>query len=112
MRFDLANKEQEIIVYFDSWDKFAAAVEQLCIAEPNIKFRFVIKYPHWKCRKYRTKRQQDTRETEHCFNEAWSQDTRETEHCFNEACSRQKTVNIPFLLIIAHKSQRSNSKFV
>ena len=45
VRFDLANKEQEIIVYFDSWDKFAAAVEQLCIAEPN-KFRFVIKYPH------------------------------------------------------------------
>ena len=110
MRFDLANKEQEIIVYFDSRDKFAAAVGQLCIAEPN-KFRFVMKYPptHWKCRKYRTKRQQDTT---HCFNEACSQDTRETEHCFNEACSRQITVNIPFSLIIAHESQSSNSKFV
>ena len=45
MRFDRANKEQEIIVYFDSWDKFAAAVEQLCIAEPK-KLRFVIKYPY------------------------------------------------------------------
>ena len=45
VRFDLANKEQEIIVYFDSWDKFAAAVEQLCIAKPK-KLRFVIKYPH------------------------------------------------------------------
>lgn len=44
VRFDLANKEQEIIVYFDSRDKFAAPVEQLCIAEPN-KFRFVMKYP-------------------------------------------------------------------
>ena len=41
VRFDLANKEQEIVVYFDSWDKFAAAVEQLCIVEPNIKFRFL-----------------------------------------------------------------------
>ena len=45
VRFDLANKEQEIIVYFDSWDKFAAAVEQLCIAKPK-KLCFVIKYPH------------------------------------------------------------------
>ena len=45
VRFDLANKEQEIIVYFVSWDKFAAAVEQLCIAESK-KLRFVIKYPH------------------------------------------------------------------
>ena len=57
-RFDLANKEQEIIVYFDSWDKFVAAAEQLCIAEPD---KFVIKYLHWKYRKYRSKRQQDTR---------------------------------------------------
>ena len=23
------------MVYFDSWDEFAAAVEQLCVAEPN-----------------------------------------------------------------------------
>ena len=23
------------MVYFDSWDEFATAVEQLCIAEPN-----------------------------------------------------------------------------
>lgn len=28
-------REQEIIVYFDSWNEFSAAVEQLCIAEPN-----------------------------------------------------------------------------
>ena len=91
MRFDLASKEQEIIVYFDSWDKFAAAIEQLCIAEPN-KFRFVIK----------KNTGQNVRKIL----------GRETEHCFNEACSRQITVNIPFLLIIAHKSQRSSSKFV
>ena len=31
MRFDLANKEEEVIVYFDSWDEFAAAVQQLCM---------------------------------------------------------------------------------
>lgn len=23
------------MVYFDSWDEFAAAVEQLCVAEPK-----------------------------------------------------------------------------
>ena len=23
------------MVYFDSWDEFAAAVEQLCVAEPR-----------------------------------------------------------------------------
>ena len=27
------------MVYFDSWHEFAAAVEQLCVAEPNrVKF--------------------------------------------------------------------------
>ncbi|KAK3722089.1 hypothetical protein QZH41_019845 [Actinostola sp. cb2023] len=33
------------MVYFDSWDEFAKAIEQLYFAEPN-KFRFVIKYRH------------------------------------------------------------------
>lgn len=29
------------MVYFDSWDEFAAAVEQLCVAEPR-KVGFVL----------------------------------------------------------------------
>ena len=38
------------MVYFDSWDEFAAAVEQLCVAEPKrvsnilsefLQFRFI-----------------------------------------------------------------------
>ena len=30
------------MVYFDSWDEFAAAVEQLCVAEPR-KVGFVLR---------------------------------------------------------------------
>ena len=36
MKFDLSNYKNETnFVYIDSWDEFAAAVEQLCIGEPN-----------------------------------------------------------------------------
>ena len=32
-------RDKENMVYFDSWHEFAAAVEQLCVAEPNrVKF--------------------------------------------------------------------------
>jgi len=63
------------MVYFDSWDEFAAAVEQLCVAEPR-KFRFVVKYRHCDgklvlkgtddqvCLKYRTEQQQDIKKLE------------------------------------------------
>ncbi|XP_020894832.1 signal recognition particle 9 kDa protein [Exaiptasia diaphana] len=63
------------MVYFDSWDEFAKAVEQLYFAEPN-KFRFVIKYRHCDgkvvikgtddnmCLKYRTEQQQDLKKFE------------------------------------------------
>ncbi|CAH3143496.1 signal recognition particle 9 kDa protein [Pocillopora verrucosa] len=63
------------MVYFDSWDEFAAAVEQLCVAEPK-KFRFVVKYRHCDgklvlkgtddqvCLKYRTEQQQDIKKLE------------------------------------------------
>jgi len=46
VRIEIANKVvRENMVYFDSWDEFATAVEQLFVAEPN-KFRFVVKYRH------------------------------------------------------------------
>ena len=36
MKFDLSNYKNETnFVYIDSWDEFAAAVEQLCIGEPK-----------------------------------------------------------------------------
>ena len=36
MRIETANKVlRENMVYFDSWDEFATAVEQLFVAEPN-----------------------------------------------------------------------------
>ena len=36
MRIEITNKVvRENMVYFDSWDEFATAVEQLFVAEPN-----------------------------------------------------------------------------
>ncbi|XP_048590222.1 signal recognition particle 9 kDa protein [Nematostella vectensis] len=63
------------MVYFDSWDEFSKAAEQLYLAEPN-KFRFVLKYRHCDgklvikgtddsvCLKYRTEQQQDLKKFE------------------------------------------------
>lgn len=31
------------MVYFDSWEEFAAAVEQLCVAEPN-RVRIILRF--------------------------------------------------------------------
>lgn len=61
--------------YFNSWDEFAKAVEQLYLASPNTS-RFVIKYVHSKgsmvlkmtddvtCLMYRTDQLQDLKKLE------------------------------------------------